>query len=504
MSRIVVDKRTSRKEHAADFKASIDEFRANLPPAQPRDASIGLGNIQICTRKRPVFDHELEAGEYDNVTCNGDKNIIVHDGRMAADLKSKFLVSYSMPFDHVFDEKATNEDVFEATLRPQVDYSMAGGLSTIFMFGQTGSGKTHTMSGLQRLGAAHIFEQLAAAQEREGEELAVSFSFFELAGSDLFDLLNNRAPGSLAEDKKGTVFVRGMVEHPVSSTAELLAAWEAGAALRATESTGANSESSRSHAVSRVFIRKGGKAFGLLNMVDLAGSERKEDSMFHNKDRRREGAAINTSLMALKECIRLLVQQGNGASVHIPFRSNQLTQLLKSAFTKPNARTVAIATVAPTPTDTEHTVNTLKHACMMKGLERKIVETKVPVVSQNAVKVNRPVLPAKWSADEVRTWMSKVCDGRFATAARQLTSGMNGAQLTRLGLPRYVQLCGGDEALGAALMAEVKKETQSAKDGMRAGAPAPEFNNYKAAGLRPSTAADKLDEKENVVDENCA
>ena len=43
---------------------------------------------------------------------------------------------------------------------------------------------------------------------------------------------------------------------------------------------------------------------GVLTLVDLAGSEHRIDSMYHGKERRKECASINSSLMALKDCIR--------------------------------------------------------------------------------------------------------------------------------------------------------------------------------------------------------
>ena len=50
----------------------------------------------------------------------------------------------------------------------------------------------------------------------------------------------------------------------------------------------------------------------MLTLVDCAGTERKEDSAAHTAERRKEGAEINSSLHALKECLRhwLLAQVG--------------------------------------------------------------------------------------------------------------------------------------------------------------------------------------------------
>lgn len=48
-----------------------------------------------------------------------------------------------------------------------------------------------------------------------------------------------------------------------------------------------------------------GGPVGSVTLVDCAGSERKEDSMYHTKEQREEGAQINASLHALKECVRM-------------------------------------------------------------------------------------------------------------------------------------------------------------------------------------------------------
>lgn len=86
-----------------------------------------------------------------------------------------------------------------------------------------------------------------------------------------------------------------------------------GNSRRTTESTKANSESSRSHAVLQVYVSKKPKAsgykysslLGKLSMIDLAGSER--GTVTENRGLRlREGAKINRSLLALANCINAL------------------------------------------------------------------------------------------------------------------------------------------------------------------------------------------------------
>ena len=51
------------------------------------------------------------------------------------------------PFDGVFDEASTQEDVYKSEALPLVARCFDGYNSTVLAYGQTGSGKTHTMNG---------------------------------------------------------------------------------------------------------------------------------------------------------------------------------------------------------------------------------------------------------------------------------------------------------------------------------------------------------------------
>lgn len=70
-----------------------------------------------------------------------------------------------------------------------------------------------------------------------------------------------------------------------------------------------------------------------------------------------EGAEINKSLLALKECIRALDNDQN----HIPFRGSKLTEVLRDSFVG-DSRTVMISCVSPNSGSCEHTLNTLRYA----------------------------------------------------------------------------------------------------------------------------------------------
>merc|ERR1712178_645313 len=107
----------------------------------------------------------------------------------------------------------------------------------------------------------------------------------------------------------------------------------------------------------------------------MGGSERKEDSSHHTAERQREGAEINSSLHALKECIRAL---SSGAQ-HVPYRMSNLTRILRDSFTRPDARLTVVATVAPGCSDAEHSVATLRMGCGLCQCSDQIKEHKEDV-----------------------------------------------------------------------------------------------------------------------------
>lgn len=81
-----------------------------------------------------------------------------------------------------------------------------------------------------------------------------------------------------------------------------------------------------------------------------------------------EGAEINKSLLALKECIRAL---DNGSS-HVPFRASKLTMVLRDSFlNKISAKIVMIACINPGSSSSDHTLNTLRYADRLKTGDNK-------------------------------------------------------------------------------------------------------------------------------------
>lgn len=135
--------------------------------------------------------------------------------------------------------------------------------------------------------------------------------------------------------------------------------------IRTSGTTSANQHSSRSHAVFQIILRtKTKKEHGKISLIDLAGSERGKDTSSSDRITRMEGAEINKSLLALKECIRALSRRDN----HVPFRGSTLTKVLRDSFIGDNSKVCMIAMISPGNSDVEHTLNTLRYADRVKEL----------------------------------------------------------------------------------------------------------------------------------------
>ncbi|CAM9882420.1 unnamed protein product [Lampetra planeri] len=358
-----------------EFLKMIQDYRANLDfhPLSISD-QVEERKICVCVRKRPLNKKELAQKEIDVVTVPSHEVLMVHEPKHKVDL-TKYLENQTFRFDYAFDESASNEVVYKFTAYPLVQTIFNKGMATCFAYGQTGSGKTHTMGGnfngrsqdctkgIYAMATRDVFD-LQGNKHYRHLNLHVYATFFEIYSGKVFDLLNKRAVLRVLEDSKQQVQVVGLSECPVSSSEEVLALIETGSKCRTSGQTSANATSSRSHAIFQLILRRGELLHGKFSLVDLAGSERGADTGNSDLQMCREGAEINKSLLALKECIRALGQN----KAHTPFRGSKLTQVLKDSFIGENSRTCMIAMISPAMSSCDHTNNTLRYADRVKEL----------------------------------------------------------------------------------------------------------------------------------------
>ncbi|GAB4843608.1 Kinesin-like protein KIN-13A [Ancistrocladus abbreviatus] len=353
-------------------------------------------------RKRPLNKKELTRREEDIVTVS-DNALTVHEPKVKVDLTA-YVEKHEFCFDAVLDEHMTNDEVYRVTVEPIIPTVFERTKATCFAYGQTGSGKTFTMKPLP-LRAVEDLMRLLHQPVYRCQRFKLWLSYFEIYGGKLFDLLCDRKKLCMREDGRQQVCIVGLQEFEVSDVQIVKEYIEKGNATRSTGSTGANEESSRSHAILQLVVKKhtevkdnkrnndgkearSGKVVGKISFIDLAGSERGADTTDNDRQTRIEGAEINKSLLALKECIRAL----DNDQIHIPFRGSKLTEVLRDSFVG-NSRTVMISCISPNAGSCEHTLNTLRYADRVKSLS-KSGNTKRDQVSSTLLASNKESLLA--------------------------------------------------------------------------------------------------------------
>lgn len=360
-----------------EFLAMIREYQNSIEfrPLRETDA-VEDHQITVCVRKRPLNKKEVTRKEVDVISVPSKDQMVVHEPKAKVDL-TKYLENQIFRFDYAFDETCNNEIVYKYTAKPLVQTIFEGGMATCFAYGQTGSGKTHTMGGdfngktqdckkgIYAMVAKDVFKCLKMTKYRP-LNLVISASFFEIYSGKVFDLLADKEKLRVLEDGKQQVQIVGLTEKVVETCDEVLKLIQHGNSARTSGQTSANSNSSRSHAIFQIIARTAGthRVHGKFSLIDLAGNERGADTSSANRQTRMEGAEINKSLLALKECIRALSRKG----AHLPFRASKLTQVLRDSFIGEKSKTCMIAMISPGMSSCEHSLNTLRYADRVKEL----------------------------------------------------------------------------------------------------------------------------------------
>lgn len=311
-----------------------------------------------------------------------ETNPMVRMQRAAFPSNTTRIREHRFVFDRLFDDTASQEDVYSNSTRPLLDSVLDGYNATVFAYGATGCGKTHTISGNPQapgiifLTMKELFERIT--EIRDTKLVDVSLSYLEIYNETIRDLLE---PSSkqliLRENVDSRISVSNLSSHKPESVEEVMDMILQGNQNRTVSPTEANATSSRSHAVLQInLVQKGRTAsvsqthtFATLSIIDLAGSERASATK-NRGDRLLEGANINKSLLALGNCINALCDPRRRN--HVPYRDSKLTRLLKFSLGG-NCKTVMIVCVSPSSKHYDETLNTLKYADRAKKIKTKVI-----------------------------------------------------------------------------------------------------------------------------------
>ena len=350
----------------AAFSKMVSKKKESLSNNKPNNHITSEDSkIFVVVRKRPMSQKEINNDDIDCISVINPRTI-VHECKIQVDGITKYIEDHEFYFDNSFNENDDTNIVYKYTISPIINLILNQGIVTCFAYGQTGSGKTYTMKGIENLSIDELYRE----SSKMGNKFDFYISFFEIYGGRLFDLLNNKNKLQVLDDKNGKVQIYGLITQQVDSKEQMHKIIEAANAIRITHNTVTNETSSRSHAICNIVIKKKGsdEEYGKLSLVDLAGSERAQETQSNNRQRRAEGAEINKSLLALKECIRALDEKKTNPDTHVPFRASKLTHVLRDSFVSKSdkSKIIMISCVSPTYTSANHTLNTLRYSDRLK------------------------------------------------------------------------------------------------------------------------------------------
>lgn len=255
----------------------------------------------------------------------------------------------------------------------------------------------------------------------EDHKYAVFVSCVEIYNNYIYDLLddtnassadsarrmdNSRESKNLKEDSKSAMYIKDVAEIEVKSTEEALDLMHKALKRRVIGYTDLNSESSRSHSIFTIRVvqaaydpssedqvpkPKSMVHVSQLSLVDLAGSERTKRTK-NTGNRLREAGSINSSLMALRNCMETLRENIlSGTRKMVPYRDSKLTLLFKNYF-EGNGKIKMILCINPSQVEFDETINVLKFSDLVRDIL-------VPMAAQQIM--NKPDRVEKVSLDSL-------------------------------------------------------------------------------------------------------
>ncbi|CAJ1945681.1 unnamed protein product [Cylindrotheca closterium] len=321
---------------------------------------------------------------------------------------------YDFTFDMVFDEYASQEDVYNECLSDVPCRIMNGVDCTVLAHGQSGTGKTHTMMGqgqgiemairsaatgegesavspMADQGAldcaqsegmiprtvAALFEEIR--NQPKSVQCVVRCSYVEIYIEKIYDLLKPSSKDvHLAEGEDGEFSLTDAAEICCLEPKDIYALVARGDAYRKLSATKQNEDFGRSHAVLQIKVEQINRSTGThrgsrLLMLDLAGSEqgRTKSSRQVENAVSMESRMVNGSFQSLYNTVRAeLAKQGKQERVPPNAFSyvSKLTKLLRSSVGG-NCYMACICTASPSSYSIGETVSTIKYGQKLRSLK---------------------------------------------------------------------------------------------------------------------------------------
>ncbi|CAI5508920.1 unnamed protein product, partial [Closterium sp. Naga37s-1] len=296
----------------------------------------------------------------------------------------------SFNLDALYDETDNSRTIFGKEIERRLSSLSDGYSLTVLVYGASGSGKTYLMQGDgdDVPGVVSLCAAWIAANQLEREGYQVSFSYSELYGNKVFDLLHPQQL-EIMEDSDHVFQIPGLHEEEFGSLDSFLAAFSRAKGRRHLAATEVNAVSSRSHAILQFNVSRDDNPgiVGRLKLVDLAGREQNKETG-NTGQRMTESCDINLSLSALS---RVIEQLNDPGAKHVSYRGSNLTKVLQDSLGG-SSRGVMIACLAPN--DDKLAMAVLEVAAQSRLIRNNVTKTVLPATPKQTVADRRSQLSA--------------------------------------------------------------------------------------------------------------
>ncbi|XP_075155137.1 no distributive disjunction [Haematobia irritans] len=328
--------------------------------------------VKIAVRERPRRESLINSNVPNVISYHPNSNVLIVDER-------------PFSFDYVLGPSVTQAQVFEELIKPLVTNLKLGFNCTALAYGQTGTGKSYTM-GLDSINfegehigviprcLKEIFNVKKSQQptdegsDSDHDKRELSASFIEIYNEKVYDLLGENANEPIIA--KGYRYTGGS-RKPLTNIEDCYAILMQGNKNRHVRPTKMNLQSSRSHAIFTIHMKRVSKntkgeestICSCMNIVDLAGSEGVRRTG-HQGMAMSEGVNINQGLLSIGKVLQAMTM---GSKV-IPYRDSVLSSVLQDSLNA-NSYLTLLACISPHREDLSETLSTLRFAQNAKQLK---------------------------------------------------------------------------------------------------------------------------------------
>lgn len=417
----------SIREKIAHFEKKASENRVasvdtKMPPSTivtTKDTTVSGDRLKVFLRVRPCLDKDSSTIE---ILDNSDGKSLPTSIRTyppqasnaaktdrsrlkGNDTNGEAHAIKEYEFTSVLGPATSQTEVFEKTAAPLVNGlcqgNTVGKSALLFCYGITNAGKTHTVLGDPRNQDSWgiIPRCLSSAMRKvENTDMQLYLSCFEIYNEQLLDLLPSSSDTQgrrmvstgvslkIREGPHGNMVIPGLTEYKVESMEAGLSLIRRAKEGRHTAPNHLNKQSSRSHSICQITVRRQHVTKENLSktdssdqkplqeshlwIVDLAGNERSKRTNAGSL-RQKEATYINMSLMNLMRCL---------TSTQKPFRDSKLTLLFMHHWGNPENQTTMVVNVHGAASDYDETQHVLSYAISSKSIP--IVASKFQTANQ--------------------------------------------------------------------------------------------------------------------------